>query len=115
MSSTVTNDQHTNLESEIAHLNLAWLYAVRSAARDDVESAMTRFGVDREVASLLSKAHPQSIREMADPAILAFRPRVSNSRLRAYLKGRVNSRAHFLLLAISGDNPDIGDGISGGR
>lgn len=103
----MSNEVMNTIELEMNHLNLAWLYALREVARESCEDAVTRFGVDQEVADLISKASPQDLREMADPAILAFRPRCSGGRLRDYLIGRMSSRAHFIMSSLSSETPDI--------
>jgi len=95
------------IENEMNHLNMAWLYALREVARVSYEDAVTRFGVDQEVAEMIAQSTPQDLREMADPAILAFRPRCSGGRLRDYLVGRMNSRAHFIMSSLSSETPDI--------
>lgn len=99
-------DLSPHVEMEITHLNVAWLYALREAARENIEAAMTRFGVSREIAEMMTEASPADIREMADPAILSFRPRGSNTTFRDYLRGNVAARARFLMSAVSSASPD---------
>lgn len=103
----MSNEAMNAIEREMNHLNLAWLYALREIARESAEDAVTRFGIDQEVADLIANASPQDLREMADPAILAFRPRCSGGRLRDYLIGRMSSRAHFVMSSLSSETPDI--------
>lgn len=66
-----------NFSRDLYELNFSYLFCLREMARNDVNEAAVRFGIDQSLAKSIADASLDKIRSIADSSMLQFKMRAT--------------------------------------